>query len=328
MSLVGNTPLQKNAMNHHGVKEAFFDTFFQKKATAQLSANVYTQSVSENFGRFSFTGKERDEETGYGYFGARYMDHELMTSWLSVDPMADKYPDISPYAYCMWNPVKLVDPDGRWVWNSAGDLKAQKGDDIFTMSFFLGTTIENCITILNRCGLINSSGINIAANTILPQKNLWVDAPISADYSTVDNTAEAVWHYYTGDGQPVNIGDESTRELFNSFEFIMNHNAIIRDAKKNNDYFSVNMTYKTFHIGHTNVSYTKKRGRCTSAITYRAFSEDGFWDPAFWSEHTFGKWGIGGDLYSPDRKGGHLETGGKPYDYIPRERTYFYKPEE
>ncbi len=58
------------------------------------------------------TGKERDEETGYGYFGARYMDHELMTMWLSVDPMADKYPSISPYAYCNWNPVKLVDPDG------------------------------------------------------------------------------------------------------------------------------------------------------------------------------------------------------------------------
>jgi len=63
--------------------------------------------------RFTFTGKERDEETGYGYFGARYMDHELMTMWLSVDPMADKYPNISPYAYCAWNPVKLVDPDGN-----------------------------------------------------------------------------------------------------------------------------------------------------------------------------------------------------------------------
>ena len=49
----------------------------------------------------SFTGKERDEETGYGYFGARYMDHELMTMWLSVDPMMDKYPNISPYNYCM-----------------------------------------------------------------------------------------------------------------------------------------------------------------------------------------------------------------------------------
>lgn len=57
--------------------------------------------------------EQRDEETGYGYFGARYLDHELMTGWLSVDPMADKYPGISPYVYCVWNPMKLVDPDGR-----------------------------------------------------------------------------------------------------------------------------------------------------------------------------------------------------------------------
>jgi RHS repeat-associated protein len=63
--------------------------------------------------RYTFTGKERDEETGFGYFGARYMDHELMTMWLSVDPMADKYPSISPYAYCTWNPMKLVDPYGE-----------------------------------------------------------------------------------------------------------------------------------------------------------------------------------------------------------------------
>ena len=65
--------------------------------------------------RFTFTGKERDEETGYGYFGARYMDHELMTMWLSVDRYASKYPFISPYAYCAWNPVKLVDPDGMEI---------------------------------------------------------------------------------------------------------------------------------------------------------------------------------------------------------------------
>lgn len=60
----------------------------------------------------TFTGKERDEETGYGYFGTRYLDYELMTIWLSVDPMADKYPSISPYAYCAWNPIRIIDPNG------------------------------------------------------------------------------------------------------------------------------------------------------------------------------------------------------------------------
>ncbi len=63
--------------------------------------------------RFKFTGKERDSETGYDYFGKRYYDSRALTSWLSVDPLADKYPNISSYAYCTWNPIKLYDPDGR-----------------------------------------------------------------------------------------------------------------------------------------------------------------------------------------------------------------------
>jgi len=33
--------------------------------------------------------------------------------WLSVDPMSDKYPSLSPYNYCANNPVILVDPDGK-----------------------------------------------------------------------------------------------------------------------------------------------------------------------------------------------------------------------
>ncbi len=60
----------------------------------------------------AFTGKERDRETGFSHFGARYYDSDLTGLFLSVDPMSDKYPSISPYAYCAWNPVKLIDPMG------------------------------------------------------------------------------------------------------------------------------------------------------------------------------------------------------------------------
>jgi RHS repeat-associated protein len=61
---------------------------------------------------YTFSGKEKDVESGYGYFGARYYDSGL-SIWLSVDPMSDKYPSMSPYNYCANNPVILVDPDGR-----------------------------------------------------------------------------------------------------------------------------------------------------------------------------------------------------------------------
>ena len=68
--------------------------------------------------RPAFTGKETDCETGFSYFGARYYDPTLLTSWTAVDPMADKYPSLSPYNYCAWNPVKLVDPDGEKIINA------------------------------------------------------------------------------------------------------------------------------------------------------------------------------------------------------------------
>ena len=34
--------------------------------------------------------------------------------WLTVDPLTDNYPAVSPYAYCGWNPIMFVDPDGRY----------------------------------------------------------------------------------------------------------------------------------------------------------------------------------------------------------------------
>lgn len=73
------------------------------------------QRVSGYNERFTFTGKERDEETGYSYFSARYLDHEILTSFLSVDRYASKYPSLSPYAYCAWNPIRLTDPSGDTI---------------------------------------------------------------------------------------------------------------------------------------------------------------------------------------------------------------------
>ena len=61
----------------------------------------------------TFTGEERDSETGFSYFGARYYDSDLMTGWLSVDPLSDSIPYASPYIYCLNNPIKLKDPNGE-----------------------------------------------------------------------------------------------------------------------------------------------------------------------------------------------------------------------
>ncbi|HMQ47186.1 MAG TPA: RHS repeat-associated core domain-containing protein [Saprospiraceae bacterium] len=39
--------------------------------------------------------------------------HPGLGRFLSVDPLADEYPSISPYAYVANNPINAIDPDGR-----------------------------------------------------------------------------------------------------------------------------------------------------------------------------------------------------------------------
>jgi RHS repeat-associated protein len=70
------------------------------------------RSLSSWHTPFLFSGKERDEETGLLYVSQRYQD-EKYGIWYSVDPLAEKYPNVSSYVYCYNNPVKFVDPDGR-----------------------------------------------------------------------------------------------------------------------------------------------------------------------------------------------------------------------
>ena len=103
----------------------------------------YNQQGSAYNERFKFTGKERDDETGYDFFGARYYASSLPL-WLSVDPLADKYPYISPYAYCNWNPVKNIDPDGKWIQivvgavvSAAADVAMQVGMDMLDDKSFV-----------------------------------------------------------------------------------------------------------------------------------------------------------------------------------------------
>ncbi len=67
--------------------------------------------------RVGFTGKERDGETGFDYFGARYYA-PVPGRFLSPDPLLDSADPADPqswnrYGYSGNNPLRLIDPDGR-----------------------------------------------------------------------------------------------------------------------------------------------------------------------------------------------------------------------
>jgi RHS repeat-associated protein len=61
--------------------------------------------------RYKYVGKERDEETGLYYYGARYYAGWICR-FVSVDPLQHKYPHYTPYQYAGNKPVSYIDLDG------------------------------------------------------------------------------------------------------------------------------------------------------------------------------------------------------------------------
>jgi len=52
-------------------------------------------------------------------FAGRYYDPEI-GRFTQIDPKWEKYPSTSPYTYCLNNPLKYIDPDGKEITNPQG----------------------------------------------------------------------------------------------------------------------------------------------------------------------------------------------------------------
>ena len=77
---------------------------------------LFGESTGNTGQRYKYNGKEFDRTHGLDWYdyGARHMSPDV-GRFTTIDPMAEKYYSISPYAYCANNPVNATDLKGDTI---------------------------------------------------------------------------------------------------------------------------------------------------------------------------------------------------------------------
>ena len=78
---------------------------------------LFAESTNGGVQPFKYNGKELDRMHGLDWYdhGARHNDAAI-GRWHVMDPLCEKYYDVSPYAYCAGDPMNAIDPDGKSIW--------------------------------------------------------------------------------------------------------------------------------------------------------------------------------------------------------------------
>jgi RHS repeat-associated protein len=102
-----------------------YEEYYPYGSTSYQAVRSQTESPK----RYRFTGKERDEETGFSYHGARYCASWL-GRWVSCDPIGIE-DGMNLYFYVRSNPVGLIDPNGTddvpWWYRTEKQIAEIKG---------------------------------------------------------------------------------------------------------------------------------------------------------------------------------------------------------
>jgi RHS repeat-associated protein len=150
---------------------------FGEEVGAGVGGRTQSQGYSQPDGlRFRFTSKERDNETGLDFFGARYYS-SLQGRFTSPDPLLASGNIYDPqswnrYAYTINNPLKYTDPFGMYICNGSKDqckdvengLKnLEKARDSFKKGSSEYNRLDRSRTAYGAKGVDNGVAINFGA---------------------------------------------------------------------------------------------------------------------------------------------------------------------
>ncbi|TXK77157.1 RHS repeat domain-containing protein, partial [Mesonia sp. K4-1] len=129
--------------------------------------------------RYRYCGKERDEETGLYYYGARYYA-AWIGRFISIDPLAEKFPQLTPYNYAGNKPITYKDLHG--LQSSGGDIEVKTDNGEINNNAFPDTT---GVQQLNEVVIITDSRGTDLTNSGYTQEDYRVRSKVLNDEGPV-----------------------------------------------------------------------------------------------------------------------------------------------
>ena len=116
----GETPIYHTYLTDHqgNVRVVVYENAAVKQVNHYYPYGaLFAESTNGNVQPYKYNGKELDRMHGLDWYdhGARHNDAAI-GRWHVMDPLCEKYYDVSPYAYCAGDPVNAIDPDGKSIW--------------------------------------------------------------------------------------------------------------------------------------------------------------------------------------------------------------------
>ena len=171
---------------------------------------IHDLSNNPEFQPFKYNEKELDMMHGLNTFdyGARQYN-PVLPVWDRVDPLAEKNYGVSPYVYCMNNPIKFIDPDGRKVWVFATKLPGNPKMESPTHTFVVVKTSNGKIQRFEYGPKGDSLFDTIFGNSTLTQCS-YKESEISVDIYMSTGRMDA----NTKNVEAVNVPDGMTSDEF------------------------------------------------------------------------------------------------------------------
>ena len=171
--------------------------------------------------RWHFSGKENQSFLGAGIplldFGAR-MYNPAIARWTAADPLSEKYYGISPYVYCLGNPISVIDPDGMDIWTMD-----EKGNVVWVKE-----SDDHRLYYMNNDGLLSDDYVSVSDRSILDD--------LTKTEAKVDGGAKVSSH----------TSKSGINDIFKVFKFASDKTKVEWAVHRNGDTYTIGTGHNSY----------------------------------------------------------------------------------